>query len=175
MRPRRRAAGEPPTPPAGSAAPPPASQTWTDALRLLMRRDYTAAELRNRLLDKGHTDENADECISRLLADGTLDDRRVALLHVRTARDIKGRGRLRIERELIQRGIASSLAHELVASLPAEDEQAQLARILARKRLPARLSLPERRRLFQHLLRRGFPAEAISKALRSRGQEEEDM
>jgi SOS response regulatory protein OraA/RecX len=92
---------------------------------------------------------------------------------VRTARDIKGRGRLRIERELIQRGIAPALAHEAVAILPGDDEQAQIARVLARKRLPARLSLAERRRLFQHLLRRGFPADAISKALKTRGDEEE--
>ena len=168
MRPRRRAAGTPPAPPAGGFS------TWTDALRLLMRRDYTAAELRERLLDKGHTDADVTDAVSRLIADGTLDDRRVASLHVRTARDIKGRGRLRIERELVQRGIASALAHELVASLPAEDEQAQIARILARKRLPPRLSLAERRRVFQHLLRRGFPADAISKALRNRGPDDED-
>jgi regulatory protein len=139
-----------------------------------MRRDYTAAELRDRLLDKGHTEADAGDCVARLLADGTLDDRRVAAVHVRTARDIKGRGRLRIERELIQRGIAPALAHELVAELPSEDEQAQIARLLARKRLPARLSPPERRRLFQHLLRRGFPADAISKALKQRGQEDEE-
>jgi regulatory protein len=143
------------------------------ALRLLMRRDYTSAELRDRLLDKGVTDADADDCVARLTADRTLDDRRVALAHVRTARDIKGRGRLRIERELIQRGIAPALAHEAVAILPGDDEQAQIARVLARKRLPARLSLAERRRLFQHLLRRGFPADAISKALKTRGDEEE--
>jgi regulatory protein len=143
------------------------------ALRLLMRRDYTSAELRDRLLDKGVTDADADDCVARLTADRTLDDRRVALAHVRTARDIKGRGRLRIERELIQRGIAPALAHEAVAILPGDDERAQIARVLARKRLPARLSLAERRRLFQHLLRRGFPADAISKALKTRGDEEE--
>jgi regulatory protein len=138
-----------------------------------MRRDYTSAELRDRLLDKGVTDADADDCVARLTADRTLDDRRVALAHVRTARDIKGRGRLRIERELIQRGIAPALAHEAVAILPGDDEQAQIARVLARKRLPPRLSLAERRRLFQHLLRRGFPADAISKALRDRGPEED--
>ena len=38
MRPRRRAAGDSPALPAGSA--------WAMALRLLMRRDYTSAELR---------------------------------------------------------------------------------------------------------------------------------
>jgi regulatory protein len=166
MRPRRRAAGEPPAPPAASA--------WTTALRLLMRRDYTTAELRDRLLDKGFPEADVEDCVSRLTADRTLDDRRVAQSHVRTARDIKGRGGLRIWRELVQRGIAPALAHEIVGAVPGDHDQAQIARILARKRLPARLSLADRRRLFQHLLRRGFPADAISKALRSRGHEDTD-
>lgn len=139
-----------------------------------MRREYTAAELRQRLLDRGYTPETADDCVARLTADRTLDDRRVAALHIRTARDIKGRGRLRIERELSQRGIAPALAHELLADLPKDDDQAQIARILARKRLPARLSLAERRRIFQHLLRRGFPADAIGKALRAHGHEQDE-
>ncbi len=138
-----------------------------------MRRDYTAAELHDRLLDKGFAEGDVDDCISRLTADRTLDDRRVAQSHLRTAREIKGRGRLRIERELIQRGISPAIAHDVVADVPADDDQTQIGRILARKRLPARLSLPERRRIFQHLLRRGFPADAISKALRTRGGEEE--
>jgi regulatory protein len=139
-----------------------------------MRREYTAAELRQRLIDRGYTPDTADDCVTRLTADGTLSDRRVAALHLRTSREIKGRGRLRIEREMIQRGIAPALAHELIADLPKDDDQAQIARILLRKRLSARLSLAERRRIFQHLLRRGFPADAISKALRRHGVDQED-
>lgn len=139
-----------------------------------MRREYTAAELRQRLLDRGYSPDTADDCVARLTKDGTLDDRRVASLHLRTARDIKGRGRLRIERELVQRGVAPPLARELLADLPKDDDQTQIARILTRKRVPARLSLAERRRIFQHLLRRGFPADAIGKALGNRGPDEED-
>lgn len=139
-----------------------------------MRREYTAAELRERLRDRGYAEDTTDDCIKRLTADGTLDDRRVAANHIRTARDIKSRGRLRIERELVARGIAPTLARELLAEVPKDDDQAQIARVLARKHLPAQLSLAERRRIFQHLLRRGFPAEAISKVLRNRGLDEED-
>jgi len=139
-----------------------------------MRREYTAAELRRRLRDRGYTDDATEDCIRRLTADGTLDDRRVAANHIRTARDIKSRGRLRIERELVARGIAPPLARELLADLPSDDDQAQIARVLARKRLPARLSIAERRRIFQHLLRRGFPADAITNALRRRGDDADE-
>jgi regulatory protein len=160
--------------PAGEPAPPPANTAWPTALRLLVRREYTAAELRARLRDRGYAEDIADDCIQRLTADGTLDDRRVAANHIRTARDIKTRGRLRIERELVARGIAPALARELLADLPKEDDQAQIARVLARKHVPEHLSLSERRRIFQHLLRRGFPADAISKALRQRGPDDEN-
>ncbi len=159
--------------PAGDTPPPRADTAWPTALRLLMRREYTAAEVRERLRDRGYSEDTVDDCISRLTADRTLDDRRVAANHIRTAREIKSRGRLRIERELAQRGIAPALAHELLGDLPKDDDQAQIARVMARKHLPARLSLAERRRIFQHLLRRGFPADAISRALRSRGGDDD--
>jgi regulatory protein len=166
MPPRRRAARDAPSPPAASL--------WTTALRLLTRRDYTTTELRTRLLNRGYLAPDVDAAVARLAGDGTLDDRRVARLHMRAAREIKGRGRLRIERELIHRGIAPALAHELLADLPAGDDEAQIARILARKRVPARPTLAERRRIFQHLLRRGFPADVISRALSTRGDDTPD-
>jgi len=43
--------------------------------------------------------------------------------------------------------------------------------IVQRKGLPAWPSLAERRRMFQHLLRRGFPADAIA---RVRGRPHDD-
>ena len=48
--------------------------------------------------------------IAAFVADGTLDDRRAGAAHVRTASRVKGRGRLRIRRELEARGIDRTLA-----------------------------------------------------------------
>jgi regulatory protein len=158
---RRRASGREPEPPTVSAR--------AAALRLLGRRDYTVAELRSRLADRGYTPDQVDATVDRCLADRLLDDRRVAAGHIRTASRIKGRGRLRIERELLARGVDRALVSELVAELGGDDDAAAIARVIARKRLPARPTLADRRRIFQHLLRRGFPADAIAKALRARG------
>lgn len=106
--------------------------------------------------------------VRALIADGTLDDRRVAAAHVRTAARVKGRGRLRIARELEARGVERDLARELVGDVSTEDEAAGIERVLVRKRVPAKLSAAERRKIFAHLFRRGFPADAISQALRKR-------
>src|SRR6476660_4292391 len=105
------------------------------ALRLLGRRDYTSAELTERLSKRGYDDDAIAGVTSRLRADGTLDDRRVADAHVRSASRIKRRGRLRIERELVARGVSRAVAHEAVAALAPEDDLAAIRQILSRKRV----------------------------------------
>jgi SOS response regulatory protein OraA/RecX len=79
---------------------------------------------------------------------------------------------VRIARELAARGITADIVDETVASLSDEEEASAVERLLVRKRLPARMSMPERRRLFQQLLRRGFRADVIAKVLRLRQDEE---
>ncbi len=129
--------------------------------------------MRDRLLARGYDEPEVARLIGALVGDGTLDDRRVGAAHVRTAGRVKGRGRLRIARELEARGIGRELARELMRELSADDETAGIERVLTRKRLPARLTPPERRKIFQQLLRRGFPADAIARALRRHGGDDE--
>jgi regulatory protein len=142
------------------------------ALRLLSRRDYTTAELRTKLRSREYPHDEIEEALRRLTADGLLDDRRAAVTHVRQS-GAKGRGRHRIERELASRGIDRATAREIAAAMPAGDETASIERFLARKRLSLPLSAADRRRVFQQLLRRGFPAETIARALRSPAPDEE--
>lgn len=150
------------------------SQTRLAALRLLGRRDYTVAEVRDRLKKKEHPADAIDEAITRLVEERLLDDRRVAAAHVRTSSALKGRGRLRIARELDARGIERSLAQEALAALPPDDEAASVRRFLDRKRLPARLNAAEHRRIFGQLLRRGFSPDVIARQLRARQVEPPD-
>ena len=143
------------------------------ALRLLSRRDYTTFELRQKLIDKEFAQEDINEALRTLAADRLLDDHRAAAAHVRIASQIKGRGRLRIQRELEARGVDRALVRELLAEMPASEDAAALAKFLSRKRLPSPLGPADRRRIFQQLLRRGFPAEAIAKALGKQRDEDE--
>ena len=136
------------------------------AIRLLSRRDYTVAELRARLLDRSCTESEVDEVIALLIADRSLDDRRVAAAHVRTATAVKGRGRLRVQRELEARGVARDTVRELVAEIPLAADAEAIASYLRRQRATPPFDPALRRRLFQRLLRRGFPADAVGRALR---------
>ena len=135
------------------------------ALTLLSRRDYTSSELRKKLLERDHDADAVNTLIQDLTTSRLLDDRRVAASHVRTAAAIKGRGRLRIARELAARGLPKDIVSEALGAVEKQDEATAIRKILTRKKWPANPSLADRRRMFQHLLRRGFPADAITKAL----------
>lgn len=141
------------------------------ALRLLGRREYTRAELVRKLSERGYAPADVESTLQRLAGEGLLDDRRVAAAHVRVASRVKGRGRLRIARELDARGIDADIVRETLAALPEEEDAEALARILSRRNVPPRLSMAERRKVFQQMLRRGFPSDAIARALRARASE----
>lgn len=136
------------------------------ALRLLSRRDYTTAELREKLLAKDHAIDDVATTLDGLRDDGLLDDRKVAANYVRSASTVKGRGRLRIARELEARGVARSLVREALETLPVSDEVDAVRRFLARKRLPTHLAAADHRRVFAQLLRRGFSADVIAQVIR---------
>jgi regulatory protein len=154
-------------PPARLATPQsrPAGALRLAALRLLGRRDYTTAELTARLIDRGYVREEVAATVTRLLADGSLDDRRAARNHVRIATQVKSRGRVRILGELRARGIDETLAREALSGLSADDDRRAIERVLSRQLAGGPPSPAERNRLFRKLLRRGFPADAIAAVL----------
>ena len=154
---RRRTAQDARTAPTGTAR--------VAALRLLGRRDYTTEELRTRLIARGFSPDDVARALEALVADGLADDRRAARTHIRTGSRVKGRGRRRLRQELDRRGLSAEIATEALAEHSDDDELAALRRVLARRRVKGRLSMAERRRLFQQLLRRGFAPDVIARAL----------
>jgi regulatory protein len=144
----------------------PTATARTSALALLTRRDYTRRELHDKLTDRAFTDEDIARTIADLERAGLIDDGRVAAAHVRTSAGVKGRGRRRIEQELLQRGIARETVRAALTAIGDDDERTAIARILARRRTPRLLDPAARRRLVQHLLRRGFSGDAINAVLR---------
>jgi regulatory protein len=144
---------------------PPSGPPRLAALRLLGRRDYSAAELTTRLVDRGYGADDVRAAIDALTADGTIDDRRTAFAHVRTAARVKGRGTHRIRRELEARGIAAPIIREALEQLSPDDDLAAIRRLLERRRVPHPMPPDQRRRLFAQLIRRGFSASLVARAL----------
>jgi regulatory protein len=146
--------------------------TYADALRLLARRELSVKELKDRLLDREHPSEEIDRAVEHLLETKALDDGRVARAYARTAANVKGRGRLRVMRELHEMGIAKDIAGEALAEVFADvDERALIARALQKKMRgrPRIADRAEQARLYQYLMRQGFTPAGISAALKRLG------
>jgi regulatory protein len=144
---------------------------YLDALHLLARRELSVKQLRERLVDRAHTRDDIDRAIAHLLETKSLDDGRVARAYVRTALTIKGRGRLRIQRELQMMGIGKDVAAEALAEAFGEvDERALIAKALQKKLRGGRKieSAAEYARVFQFLMRQGFSPATVTAVLRTR-------
>ena len=142
---------------------------YSDALAMLARRELSIAQLRARLLHRHHPAAAVETALQQLIDSGSVDDRRVARAYARTAANVKGRGRLRVLRELAAMGIAKEIAAEAVGEVFGDaDERALIAKAI-QKKLRGRTTLAnrqERARLYQYLMRQGFTPGGIVAALR---------
>jgi regulatory protein len=142
---------------------------YVDGLHLLGRRELSVAQLRERLLDREHDREDVDRAIELLIENKALDDARVAAAYVRTALKIKGRGRLRIQRELQMMGIDKEVAGQALADAFGEvDERSLIAAALQKKlRGKQKIATPaEYASVFQFLMRQGFSPATVTAVLR---------
>ncbi len=135
---------------------------------MLARRDYTANEVHRKLIEKGYDEAEVAQLIVELRTTRWLDDQRVGANHVRAATTLKGRGKHRIERELAARGLDRAMIREVIGDVTPDDEMTAIETVLRRKRTPASIDRAAERKLFQHLLRRGFSSDLVGKALRKR-------
>ena len=146
---------------------------------MLARRELSVEGLRARLLDREHAPGEVETAIAHLLETGALDDARVARAYARTAATVKGRGRLRVMRELHAMGIEKQVAAEALGEVFGDlDERTLIGRALQKKlRGRTRAANPaELARLYQHLLRQGFTPATVVAALRKlRGRAGNDV
>ena len=138
---------------------------WRALLTALEHRSHAASDLRRRLVRKGHPPEAVDHAIARGLEAGLLDDAQFARNYVES-RAARGRGPVRLRRDLAALGVARAHVDAARAEQWAQPEDAlALAGELARKRARQLAGLPHevrRRRLLAYLARRGFSGAPIS-------------
>ncbi len=141
------------------------------ALRLLARRPCSVAELRQALGKKFPANSNVEDAIARLRARGFLDDQKFAEQFASSLARNRGFGPYRLRRELKARLVDYRFIEPAVRQAFEEvDERALLERTLDRKfrTLKPPFTRAKLNSLCQSLLRRGFAADAIMKAVRAR-------
>jgi regulatory protein len=140
-------------------------------LKMLGRRELSEAQVRQRLARRGYEPDSVDAAVARLREERAIDDARVAEAIVRTQSSIRGRGRLRVLREVESAGIAAAIARRAVDDVfDSLDPDALLEASLA-KRLDEREPIAddaEFRRLYRYLIGQGFEADRIIAALKAR-------
>ena len=138
---------------------------------MLGRRELSEAQVRQRLARRGYEPDSVDAAVARLRQEGAIDDARVAEAIVRTQSSIRGRGRLRVLREVESAGIAAAIARRAVDDVfDSLDPDALLEASLA-KRLDEREPIAddaEFRRLYRYLIGQGFEADRVIAALKAR-------
>jgi regulatory protein len=147
------------------------SKAYITGLQLLARRELSEAQLRQRLARRGYASDEIDLAIAQLLAERSLDDRRVATAIANTETRVRGRGRLRVKRQIEAAGISASLAENAVDAVFEEIDQDALLAAALDRRLRGRATIGDDRefqRLYRYLLTQGFDADRVLAALRSR-------
>ncbi len=131
------------------------------ALRIINARPMSREELRKRLVEKGETSENAEECAEWLCQMGLINDAEYAGSVVRHYA-AKGYGASRIKQELRRHSLSRELWDEAMEQMPEQDEY--LARFL-RSRLTDPGDRAQVKKVSDALFRRGYSWDQIKHAL----------
>lgn len=142
-----RARTRPPAKPAPGTA-------YDAAIASLARRSQSRAELRRKLLRKGHDPDEVEAALDRAVDRGYLDD--AAFARSLVARRSMGRGASAIAAELRAKGVARDEADAALASLDAGAEDEAAGRVVLRLVKPG-ADEAELQRAVSKLIRRGFP------------------
>jgi regulatory protein len=152
-------------------AEPATDRAYTDAIKMLARRELSEAQVRQRLERRAHDATAIDSAVVRLRAERAIDDDRVADAIARWQSTVKRRGRFRVVREIERAGIAAETARRAAdRAFQAIDRTAEIEALLAR-RLGSReraTSPAELARLYRYLVGQGWDADEVTRALRSR-------
>lgn len=144
------------------------SRAKASVLRLLKVRPRTEGELRSGLLRKGLDPAASARVVEELKRSGAVDDRLFARLWTMEKLSKGASGRRRILAELRAKQIDAATAEEELDRVYAQEDETEIARQIASRRLAKLGHLPadvKRHRIYEHLLRRGFDSDIAAQAV----------
>jgi regulatory protein len=144
---------------------------FSAALAMLARRPRSVAELRRALEKKFPGNAANQEAIAKLRSLGYLNDKKFAEIMASSLARHRGYGRFRVRRELKSRLVDyRTIEPALQEAYEETDERELLNRTLEKKIRTMKLPLTPSRlnSLCQSLVRRGFAADEVIKAVRAR-------
>src|SRR2546425_5530184 len=147
------------------------ASAYLDGLKMLARRELSEAQVRQRLVRKGHDGDAIDAAVVRLREERAIDDARVAEAIARTETAVRRRGKLRVRMQIERAGIAKATAKRAVDDVFDTIDDAGLLEASLAKRLRGRDTVADDRefqRLYRYLIGQGFESDHALKALNAR-------
>jgi regulatory protein len=146
-------------------------RTFQRAVKLLAAKPRSIAELRERLLHgRGANKAAVETVIARLREYGYLDDERFAFGYASLKVRQRPVGKRRLQHDLQLKKVDRAVADEALEAVFAETSEEELIARAIEKRIRLRgrpKDRAEARKLFDHLLRQGFPFELVSAKVRA--------
>lgn len=134
------------------------------AMQLLLYRQRTEKELKEKLYEKGFSEKASEAAIAYVKSFGYLDDRRFAEVYLHSQKEKKSRAVIR--RELLDKGVSSEWIDLAFEEEPAEEEGIIWSLLCKRAGEPHRMEEKELRRQVQYLARKGFSSPDIWKQVK---------
>ena len=132
------------------------------ALRIIGARPLSKKELFDKLVEKGETLDNAEECVEWLCRLHYLDDAKYAGMVVRHC-VAKGYGTQKIRSELFRHGVPKTLWDEALEEMPETDDK--VYELLCRRLRSVEPDRAELKKATDALFRRGFSWDEIKAAV----------
>lgn len=138
------------------------------SMNLLMSKEYTEKQLRDKLKSGGYPETVISEAIEYVKSFRYIDDDRYAASYIEY--HIERKSRLKIMQNLLQRGISKECFEKqwnYLEELGVKgDEEKQIEELLIKRHYKEKKEdLKERRKIYAFLLRRGFQADKIRKVM----------
>ena len=133
------------------------------ACRLLARRDYFTEEMRQKIIAKGATAEEAAAAIEKLNKFKYLDDAKVLKKYISEI-SAKGKGINYLKQKLYEKGCSALISsYDLAEFYPFEEE------VEAAKKALSKIHDCEKEKLVAKLISRGFSTAAAIEAVKKSG------
>lgn len=153
-------------PPVGTAREKPAHSSKSYAVWLLSRRDYSAGILRNKIVLRGYSEEEADEAMAFVIANGYQSDARYAQSLANALARRSGNSRLLMTMK--QKKLDPAMAVQQLKSLAPESERVLIVAAKFKKDVAvAGMTQKLQQKIYRFLAYRGFSGEAIKGAMKS--------
>lgn len=151
-------------------------KVYDRALNLLAFRARSSAELARSLVRKGEPKELVDRAVSRLQAQGLLDDAAFAESFTRAKLLGARQSKRRVQQGLAKKGVTRDVTDTAIAAVFEQEgvDQRAIVEEAARKKVRSLARLEpavRRRRLYAFLARRGYDADDVRRAMEAVGEE----